>query len=72
MNEGMTTDTTEAPQHAARRGTLEEAESAASSSSSSIAGQAKDSEVIEEGILSSDEEATETKPAPKVGDRPLA
>ena len=69
----MTTDTTEAPQHAARRGTLEEAESAAaSSSSSSIAGQAKDSEVIEEGILSSDDEATETKPAPKVGDRPLA
>ncbi len=71
MNEGMTTDTTEAPQHAAGRGTLEEAESAASSSSS-IAGQAKDSEVIEEGILSSDDEATETKPAPKVGDRPLA
>ena len=70
MNEGMTTDTTEAPQHAARRGTLEEAESAAASSSS--AGQAKDSEVIEEGILSSDDEATETKPAPKVGDHPLA
>ena len=67
----MTTDTTEAPQHAARRGTLEEAESAASSSSIS-AGQAKDREVIEEGILSSDDEATENKPAPKVGDRPLA
>lgn len=70
VNEGMTTDTTEAPQHAAKRGSLEESEGGVSSSSANK----EEGEAIEEGILSSDEESAEKKSvkSTKVGDKPIA
>ncbi len=54
VNEGMTTDTTEAPQAAVRRGEFAEA------TADSAKGAEAESGVQEEGILSSDEEETAT------------
>ena len=65
VNEGMTTDTTEAPQQAAKRGSVEESAAAAEGGSPKDEGEA-------EGILSSDEEGTQTNAASqkvKVGDK---
>lgn len=71
MNEGMTTDTTEPPSHAARRGGAEpEAAEAADSSKAS----AEKAEEDQEGILSSDEENVADKKQPTskvVSDKPL-
>ena len=69
MNEGMTTDTTEAPSHAARRGGAEPEESAESSKAAGASEKAE-----EEGILSSDEETTDKKQQLNrkvVSDKPL-
>jgi len=73
VNEGMTTDTTEAPQYAQKRGQVE-----------TVAGEDKEAkkeeaaQEVEEGILSSDEEEAaaattqEKTKQSKVGDKPLS
>ncbi len=68
VNEGMTTDTTEAPQQAARRGSAEEVSGEKASS-----GTAEKEEGEAEGILSSDEESVATSAAGKVKvtDKPI-
>lgn len=55
VNEGMTTDTTEASSHAARRGSVE-SEAAEASSGATQGAASQDKEEVQEGILSSDEE----------------
>ncbi len=77
VNEGMTTDTTEAPSHATKRGSLEAAESLQGGLDAS--GKKEEAnEELQEGILSSDEEdaaaanlADKQVKQSKVGDKPL-
>lgn len=71
VNEGMTTDTTEAPQQASKRGSVEE-------STANADGASPKDEVEAEGILSSDEEGAQTNASNlnaerkvKVGDKPI-
>ena len=70
VNEGMTTDTTEAPSHAARRGGAEP-EAAEVETKNADRAQAEEQQ---EGILSSDEEAVTEKKSTSgkiVNDKPL-
>jgi hypothetical protein len=69
----MTTDTTEAPSQAARRGGAEP-EAAEVETSNKAASEKLETEEPQEGILSSDEESvTEKKPfnSKIIGDKPL-